>query len=110
MPRGKSNWVRNVRSAGEVVLARAMRRHRYAARELPASMRTPVLKAYLDRFASEVQRFFPVPKGSAMEAFNDLAVRYPVFELQQPDETARGSGRLCFGTQLEPHHRSGQRD
>ena len=108
--RGESNWVRNVRSAREVVLARAMRRHRYAARELPASMRTPVLKAYLDRFASEVQRFFPVPKGSAVEAFNDLAVRYPVFELQQPDETARGSGRLCFGTQLEPHHRSGQRD
>jgi hypothetical protein len=66
--RGESNWVRNVRSAGEVVLARAMRRHRYAARELPPSMRPPVLKAYLDRFASEVQRFFPVPKGSAMEA------------------------------------------
>ncbi len=38
--RGESNWVRNVRSAGDVVLARAMRRHRYAARELPASMST----------------------------------------------------------------------
>jgi hypothetical protein len=31
--------------------------------ELPPSTRPPVLKAYLDRFASEVQRFFPVPKG-----------------------------------------------
>ena len=80
--RGNSNWVRNARVAGEVVLARAMRRHRYAVRELPASERPPVLKAYLDRFASEVQRFFPVPKGSAVEAFNDLAPRYPVFELQ----------------------------
>jgi F420H(2)-dependent quinone reductase len=85
--RGNSNWVRNVRSAGEVVLARAMRRDRYAARELTPSMRPPVLKAYLDRFASEVQRFFPVPKGSAVEAFNDLASRYPVFELQRPDAT-----------------------
>src|SRR5882757_2312064 len=46
-PRGESNWVRNVRSAGEVVLARAMRRHRYAVRELPPSERPPVLKAYL---------------------------------------------------------------
>ena len=33
--RGNSNWVRNARAAGEVVLARAMRRHRYAVRELP---------------------------------------------------------------------------
>jgi hypothetical protein len=83
--RGESNWVRNARTAGEVVLARALRRRRYAVRELPLSMRPPVLKAYLDRFASEVQRFFPVPKGSAVEAFNDLAPRYPVFELQPPD-------------------------
>jgi hypothetical protein len=83
--RGESNWVRNARAAGEVVLDRAMRRHRYAVRELPPNMRPPVLKAYLDRFASEVQRFFPVPKGSAVEAFNDLAPRYPVFELQPLD-------------------------
>jgi hypothetical protein len=62
-----------------------MRRHRYAVRELPPNMRPPVLKAYLDCFASEVQRFFPVPKGSVVEAFNDLAPRYPVFELQPLD-------------------------
>jgi hypothetical protein len=83
--RGESNWVRNARTAGEVVPARARCRRRYAVRELPLSMRPPVLKAYLDRFASEVQRFFPVPKGSAVESFNDLAPRYPVFELQPLD-------------------------
>ena len=86
--RGNSNWVRNARAAGEVVLARAMRRRRYAVRELPAGLRPPVLKAYLDRFAAEVQRFFPVPKGSPAEAFGDLAPRYPVFELLPQDETA----------------------
>ena len=91
--RGNSNWVGNARAAGQVVLARAMRRHPYAVRELPPSMRPPVLKAYLDRFANEVQRFFPVQKGSAVEAFNDLAVRYPVFELQPLDETAHGKGK-----------------
>jgi hypothetical protein len=90
--RGETNWVRNARTAGEVVLARAMRRHRYAVRELPPDMRPPTLKAYLDRFASEVQRFFPVPKGSAVEAFNDLAPRYPVFELQPLDEIAYATG------------------
>ena len=90
--RGNANWVRNARAAGEVVLVRAIRRRSYAARELPPDMRPPVLKAYLDRFASEVQRFFPVPKGSAVESFNDLAPRYPVFALQPLDETVRGTG------------------
>jgi len=83
--RGNSNWVRNARTAGEITLVRAMRRWRYAARELPADLRPPILKAYLDRFASEVQRFFPVPKGSPVEVFNDLATRYPVFALQPLD-------------------------
>jgi hypothetical protein len=79
--RGNSNWVRNARAAGEVVLIRAMRRNRYTVRELPHSMRPAILKAYLDRFASEVQRFFPLPRGSPAEAFNALAPDYPVFEL-----------------------------
>src|SRR5215469_15911530 len=77
--RGNSNWVRNARAAGEAVLARAMRRHRYAVRELPAGERPAVLKSYVDRFAGEVQRFFPVPKGSPAEAFKDLAPGCPVF-------------------------------
>src|SRR5438105_14900155 len=79
--RGNSNWVRNARAAGEVVLARALRRRRYRARELPPSLRPPILKAYLDRYAAEVQRFFPVRRGSPVEAFDDFAPRYPVFEL-----------------------------
>lgn len=36
--RGNSNWVRNARAAGEVVLVRAMRRRQYAVRELPAGI------------------------------------------------------------------------
>ena len=93
--RGNSNWVRNARAAGQIVLARALRRQAYAVRELPPEMRPPVLKAYLDRFANEVQRFFPVPKGSPVESFNDLAIRYPVFELQPLDESAEGAGRAA---------------
>jgi hypothetical protein len=85
--RGNSNWVRNARAAGEIVLARAMHRRRYLVHELPPEMRPPVLKAYLDRFPGEVQRFFPVPKGSAVESFIDLAPRYPAFELWPLDGT-----------------------
>ena len=89
--RGNSNWVRNARAAGEVVLVRALRRQRYVVRELPAEARPPVLKAYLDCFATEVQRFFPMPKGSAIEAFEGLAARYPVFELQSLPRPAHGA-------------------
>src|SRR4029077_109210 len=52
--RGDANWVRNARAAGEVALARALRRCHYAVNELSPGMRPPVLKAYLDRYASEV--------------------------------------------------------
>jgi hypothetical protein len=89
--RGNSNWVRNARTAGEITLVRAMRRQRYAARELPPDLRPPILRAYLDHFASEVQRFFPVPKGSPVDAFIDLAPRYPVFVLDaQNDSVSSG--------------------
>ena len=95
--RGNSNWVRNARAAGEVVLVRAMHRQRYVVREVPNAMRPLLLKAYLDRYAREVQRFFPVAKGSPIEAFEDLAPRYPVFELLavpllSPSPCGRGLG------------------
>jgi hypothetical protein len=79
--RGNANWVRNARAAGEIVLARAIRRQSYAVHELPADLRPPILKAYLDSYATEVQRFFPVPKGSPVGTFAEFASRYPVFEL-----------------------------
>jgi hypothetical protein len=90
--RGYSNWVRNAGAAGEIVLVRARHRRRYAVRELPPPLRPPVLKAYLDSYSREVQRFFPVAKGSPVTAFDALAPRYPVFELQPIDDTATGAG------------------
>jgi len=90
--RGNSNWVRNARAAGEILLVRGRYRRRFAVRELPPDLRAPVLKAYLDSYASEVQRFFPVPKGSPVAAFDELAPRFPVFELQPIDDAATGAG------------------
>ena len=84
-PRGDSQWVRNARAAGEITLVRAFARRRYIVRELPIEARPPVLKAYLDAYAPEVQRFFPVPRGSPAEMFVDLAPRYPVFALALRD-------------------------
>jgi len=85
-PRGESEWVRNARAAGEVSLVRGRDRRRYVARELPAEQRPPLLKAYCERFAAEVQRFFPLPRGAPEEAFAEIAWNYPVFELEPLDQ------------------------
>jgi len=48
---------------------------------LPDDERPEVLKSYLDRSRLTVQRYFPVPVGSAAEAFLPFTKDYPVFEL-----------------------------
>jgi len=58
----------------------------------PPSLRPPFLNADLDHFGGEVQRFFPVPKGSLVESFGELAPRYSGFELQPLDANAHGTG------------------
>lgn len=80
-PRGHTQWARNAAASDAVVLRRGSRRERYALRALDDGDKPPVLKAYLDRFANEVGRFFPVPAGSPVDAFIPLAPRYPAFAL-----------------------------
>ena len=80
-PRGHTQWVRNAEVNGQVTLRRGGRSRRYRLRALSDAEKPPILKAYLDRFRREVQRFFPVPAGSSSEAFIPIAQRYPAFEL-----------------------------
>jgi deazaflavin-dependent oxidoreductase (nitroreductase family) len=80
-PRGYTQWVRNAEASGEVTLRRGARVERYRLRVLADTEKPPILKAYLDRFRREVQRYFPVPAGSAPERFAPLAPRYPAYEL-----------------------------
>ena len=85
-PRGRTQWVRNAAASDAIVLRRGARRERYALRALSDAEKPPVLKAYLDRFRSEVGRFFPLPADSPVEAFAPLAARYPAFALTRlPD-------------------------
>jgi deazaflavin-dependent oxidoreductase (nitroreductase family) len=80
-PRGRTQWVRNAEAAGEITLKKGKFRQRFSLRAIPDADKPPVLKAYLDRFESEVQRFFPVAAGSPIESFEQLAESYPAFEL-----------------------------
>lgn len=80
-PRGYTQWVRNAEVKGEVTLRRGSQAKQYRLRALSDAQKPPILKAYLDRFRREVQRFFPVPAGSSSEAFIPIVQRYPAFEL-----------------------------
>jgi len=81
-PRGYTQWVRNAEISGEVTLRRGSQSKRYRLRALSDVEKPPILKAYLDRFRREVQRFFPVAAGSPTEAFIPLVQQYPAFELR----------------------------
>jgi len=80
-PRGETQWVRNARTSGNVRLKRGSTRRDYRIRALPDSDKPQLLKEYLDRYKTTVQRYFPVPAGSPAEAFAAIAANYPVFEL-----------------------------
>jgi len=80
-PRGRTQWVRNAEAAGEVTLKRGWRLQRYGLRSLSDAEKPRILKAYLDTFKKEVQRYFPVRAGSPPEAFRELSQSYPAFEL-----------------------------
>jgi len=80
-PRGRTQWVRNAEAAGEVTLKRGRTQLRFRLRPIPDADKPEILKAYLDNFKREVQRYFPVPAGSPAQAFGELAPSYPAFEL-----------------------------
>ena len=80
-PRGRTQWVRNAEASGEVMLRKGRYRQRFRLRTLSPTEKPPVLKAYLERFRSEVQRYFPVSAGSPRETFAEVAEHYPAFEL-----------------------------
>jgi deazaflavin-dependent oxidoreductase (nitroreductase family) len=80
-PRGRTQWVRNAETAGEVTLKKGSTRLEFHLRSLSEGEKPEILKAYLDRFKSEVQRYFSVAAGSPADSFAAIAVNYPAFEL-----------------------------
>ncbi|MBN9737840.1 MULTISPECIES: nitroreductase/quinone reductase family protein [unclassified Pseudonocardia] len=84
--RGETQWVRNLRVAGEAELTVGRRSERVTATELtdPAAV-VPVLREYLRRWAWEVGAFFDgVGADSSDEELAAAAHRHPVFVLAGP--------------------------
>jgi len=86
-PRGWTQWVKNALACRRVRLVRGRSVQEFEVRLVPASERPPLLKDYLERYHSVVQRYFEVPAGSKVEAFVPLTEGYPVLELVPAGES-----------------------
>jgi deazaflavin-dependent oxidoreductase (nitroreductase family) len=81
-PRGHSQWVRNMRAAGEGRLLLGRRAERFTATELSDDEKPPLLRAYLERWKMEVGVFFGgVGPDSPDEDLRRIAPDHPVFRI-----------------------------
>ena len=82
-PRGTTEWVRNLRAAGEGELRVGRRVEPFTAAELDDADKLPVLRAYLRKWAWEVGQFFEgVDKDSSDAELAAIAPGFPAFELR----------------------------
>jgi deazaflavin-dependent oxidoreductase (nitroreductase family) len=81
-PRGNTQWVRNVRAAGEAQLRVGRRVEQVRLVEVPVSDRGPVLRVYLQRWGWEVGRFVEgLSKRSTDAELAAAAPGMPVFRV-----------------------------
>lgn len=82
-PRGQCQWVRNVRAdEGRLALLLGGKRDDRIGRELSNDEKPPVLRAYLERWKTEVGAFFAGVGPDASDAeLLMIASDHPVFEL-----------------------------
>jgi deazaflavin-dependent oxidoreductase (nitroreductase family) len=83
-PYGISDWVRNLRAAGEAILTRGRRAEKVQARELTSHEAALVLKSTL---SGNLPAFLTTPLGvtadSSLEEIERAAAEHPVFMLRR---------------------------
>jgi len=83
-PRGKTQWVRNLRASGEGRLRKGNRTEEFTATELPDEEKPLLLHAYLKQRAWEVGAFFQgVGADSPDEDLRRIAPLHPIFRISR---------------------------
>lgn len=82
-PRGHTQWVRNLRVAGEGELLLGKKAQRFKAVEISDDEKVPILREYLKRWKFEVGIFFGGVSADSPEAeLRRIAPDHPVFSIQ----------------------------
>jgi deazaflavin-dependent oxidoreductase (nitroreductase family) len=84
-PRGTTEWVRNLRAAGEGELRKGTRARHFRAEEVADSDKLPLLRLYVDRWAWEAKDFLGVGKDATDEQLREIAAENPAFEISFED-------------------------
>ena len=81
-PRGRTEWVRNLRVAGAGRLQLGRRFEDFTVTELDDADKGPVIRAYLAQWALETKRFFEgLDADSSDDAIAAVAPGFPVFRI-----------------------------
>jgi deazaflavin-dependent oxidoreductase (nitroreductase family) len=87
-PRGTTQWVRNLRVAGEGELRVGRRVERFVPTELADDDKPAILRAYLKRWKFEVGVFFDgVDAKAGDEKLREIAPGYPIFLIETAPAT-----------------------
>ncbi len=82
-PRGQTQWVRNLRVAGNGELLVGKKVEHFLATEIPDADKIPILRAYLKRWKAEVGVFFSGVSADSPEAdVQRIAPDHPVFRVE----------------------------
>lgn len=91
-PRGVTQWVRNLRAAGEGELRVGRRVERFVPTEVADDDKVDILRAYLRRWRWEAGVFFDGVKADADdERLRGMAPGYPIFRIEPAASPATGS-------------------
>lgn len=87
-PRGNTQWVRNLRAAGEGELRLGRRTKRFTAEELADDAKPALLREYVRLWKMEVGAFFDgVDATASDEELRRIAPGYPVFRVHEQPST-----------------------
>jgi deazaflavin-dependent oxidoreductase (nitroreductase family) len=89
-PRGITQWVKNLRVAGQGELVLGRRVEPFAAKEIADADKVEILRAYLRRWKAEVGVFFEgVSAKSPDDELRRIAPNHPVFLVEPAVASAR---------------------
>ena len=80
-PRGNTQWVRNMRAAGQGELRRGRKVRHFHATEVPDSEKLPLMRLYMDKWSWEVKGFLGIDADAPDEELERILPDHPAFVL-----------------------------
>lgn len=80
-PRGNTEWVRNLRTAGQGELRLGSKSETIKAAEIGDAEKPPILRAYLEKWGTATKGSFGVDETASDEELAAIAPDHPVFRI-----------------------------